>query len=152
MYGIDARQHFEATVDACLLVCEFDPSAHNYDYDVFPDLVSGSCQRVGHRDGLVVRDLDAFERLGHLRGQSSLKWRSGVKHDCAEIMELRKAAGEYFNGLGETADIEPDFVFPLLKGSDVANNHVTSTDRCVLVTQRFVGEPTRRLQTTAPKT
>ncbi len=152
MYGIDARQHFEATVEACLLVCEFDPSAHNYDYDVFVDLTSSDYQRVGHRDGVVIRDLAAFERFGYLYGESSLKWRSGVKHDCAEIMELHKIDGRYLNGLGEVVDIEPDSVFPLLKGSDVANDRVASTDRYVLVTQRFVGEPTSGLRITAPKT
>lgn len=152
IYRIDAREHFGAAVEACMLVCEFDPSAHNYDYDVFADLNSDSSQRVGHRDGAVIRDLETFERSAYLFGESSHKWRSGVKHDCAEIMELHRVAGMYRNGLGEVVDIEPDFVFPLLKGSDVANNRVGATNRYLIVTQRFVGESTGGLRKTAPKT
>ncbi len=152
IYRIDAREHFDAAVEACLLVCEFDPSAHNYDYDVFAGLSGDSSQRVGYRDGVVIRDLDAFDRSAYLFGESSHKWRSGIKHDCAEIMELHKVAGTYRNVLGEVVDIEPDFVFPLLKGSDVANNRLSATIRYLIVTQRFVGESTDGLRKIAPKT
>ena len=152
MYRIDARKHFDAAVEACLLVCTFDPSAHNYDYTMFSDLTSETWQRVGHRDGAVVHDLDAFERLSYLHGENSLSWRSGIKHDCAEVMELHAYMGQYLNGLGEAVNIEPTFVFPLLKGSDVANNRVTATNRYMLVTQTYVGEPTHKIKELAPDT
>jgi hypothetical protein len=152
IYQIDAKKYFDVAVSACLLVCKFVPEAQNYDYDVFPDLDSTTGQRVGHRDGLMVRDLNAFEDLIYLHGESEFTWRSGVKHDCAEIMELRKMGGGYMNGLGETVDIESTLLFPLLKGSDVANNRVSSTDRYVLITQKTVGESTKTIKTSAPKT
>lgn len=139
-------------MSACLLVCKFVPQAQNYDYEVFPDLNSTTGQWIGRRNGLMVRDLDTFEELSYLHGQSEFIWRSGVKHDCAEIMELRKQSGEYINGLGEIADVESSLLFPLLKGSDVANNRVKSTDRYVLITQKSVGESTKTIKKIAPKT
>lgn len=152
IYGIDAKQYFDVSVEACLLVCKFTPEARNYDYEVFPRLDSTISQRVGHRNGLTVRDLDTFEKLSYLHGESEFKWRSGVKHDSSDIMELRVVSGGYMNGLGEIVDIEPTYLFPLVKGSDVANNRIHTTQRYVLVTQKYVGEPTSIIKTGAPKT
>mgnify|MGYP003519551410 len=144
-------KHFRAAVDACLLYCRFDPDMHNYDYDVFDSLSNETKYRVGYRQGLTIRDLDAFDKLEFLLGASGEKWRSGIKHDCSEIMELTENDGKLFNGLGEIVDIETDFVYPLLKGSDVANDRVSETKRFMIVPQRSVGEETKPLKTIAPK-
>ena len=152
VYGIDAKKYFGASVDACLLFCEFDGVSHNYDYDVYESLEAKKPQRVGHRNGITIRDLDTFEKFSNLYGNSELKWRSGIKHDCSEVMELKKQDGFLVNGLGEKVDIEPAYVYPLLKGSDIANNRISSTNRCVIVTQKTVGEPTNIIKHLAPKT
>lgn len=152
IYRIDAMKYFDAAVDACLLYCRFDPNLHSYDYDVFESLSNQTHYRVGHRHGMTVRDLDTFEKLNHLLGSSSKKWRSGIKHDCSEIMELTEKDGKLFNGLNEPVNIEPDFVYPLLKGSDVSNDRVSKTNRFMLVPQKAVGELTKPIKTTAPKT
>ena len=152
IYSIDAMKYFGAAVDACLLYCRFDPLMHNYDYDIFDSLSDQTHYRVGHRHGLTVRDLDTFEELSHLLGSSSEKWRSGIKHDCSEVMELTLKEGNLFNGLDESVNIEPDFVYPLFKGSDIANDRVSTTNRFLLVTQKIVGEATKPIKTVAPKT
>ena len=152
IYGIDAKKHFNASVEACLLFCEFDGVSHNYDYAVYENLQTENYQRVGHRHGLTIRDLDTFEKSTHLFGTSEIKWRSGIKHDCSEVMELKEQDGLLFNGLGEPVDIEPTFVYPLLKGSDIANNRIHSTNRFVIVTQKSVGAPTNPIKRLAPKT
>jgi hypothetical protein len=109
-------------------------------------------QRVGHRNGMTVRDLDTFEKFSNLYGNSELKWRSGIKHDCSEVMELKKQDGILANGLGEEVDIESTYIHPLLKGSDIANNRISSTNRFIIVTQKTVGEPTNTIKHLAPKT
>lgn len=152
IFSIDAKKHFGASVEACLLFCEFDGVSHNYDYVIYESLESANHQRVGHRKGMTIRDLDTFDRHTNLFGTSGMKWRSGIKHDCSEVMELKKLDGVLVNGLGEEVNIEPAYVYPLLKGSDVANNRVSVTDRCVIVTQRIVGEPTSTIKHLAPKT
>jgi hypothetical protein len=152
IYSIDAKQYFGASVEACLLFCEFDSLSHNYDYDIYESLDSLKCQRVGHRNGITVRNIATFERLSGFYGTNEIKWRSGVKHDCSAVMEFRELNGSYINGLGETVDIEPTFLFPLLKGSDIANNRISTTNRYLLVTQKAVGEPTETIKQIAPKT
>ncbi|MFZ5821289.1 MAG: SAM-dependent methyltransferase [Chloroflexota bacterium] len=152
IYGIDAKKHFGASVEACLLFCEFDGTSHNYDYDIYERLESVKAQRVGHRKGMTIRDLDTFERLGNLFDASGVKWRSGVKHDCSEVMELTERDGILVNGAGEKVDVESAYVYPLLKGSDVANGRIETTNRFVIVTQKVVGEPTHTIKHLAPKT
>ncbi|RJP55359.1 MAG: class I SAM-dependent methyltransferase [Anaerolineaceae bacterium] len=152
IYSIDAKKYFDVSVDACLLFCEFDPRSHNYDYDIYEGINSISGQRVGHRNGITVRDLDAFERLSGYYGRNKTKWRSGIKHDCSDVMELRKVDGSFVNGLGEIVEIESTYLYPLLKGSDIANNRIEATNRYALVTQTAVGEPTSPIKKLAPKT
>jgi hypothetical protein len=152
IFAIDAEKYFGAAVEACLLFCKFDAVSRHYDYEVFAGLESNAGNHAGHRDGVMVRDLAAFDELRHLHGESGMKWRSGVKHDCAEVMEFRRTPKGLMNGMGELADIEPAHLFPLLKGSDLANGHIASTTRFVLLTQKFIGEPTDSIQKAAPKT
>lgn len=152
IYGIDAKYYFDVSVEACLLFCEFDVESHNYDYDIYENLDATKSQRVGHRNGITVRDLDTFERLSKYYGHSKTKWRSGIKHDCSDVMEFQKMGKSYINGLGETVEIESTYLYPLLKGSDVANNRIDKTNRYALVTQKAVGEPTSPIKKLAPKT
>ncbi len=152
VYTIDAKKYFGASVEACLLFCEFDENSQNYDYDIYEGLDSKKHQRVGHRNGLTIRDLDTFEKFSNLYGDSEMKWRSGIKHDCSEVMELKEQNGFLVNGLDEKVDIEAAYIYPLLKGSDVANNRINTTDRFVIVTQKVVGEPTNTIKHLAPKT
>lgn len=152
IYNIDAKKYFDVSVEACLLFCEFDTQSQNYDYDVYESLDSAKGYRVGHRNGITVRDLDTFERLSQYYGNSKTKWRSGIKHDCSDVMELQKVGDSFVNGLGEIVEIESTYLYPLLKGSDVANNRIDKTNRYVLATQKAVGEPTTSIKKIAPKT
>ena len=152
-YKVDAKKYFQAAVDACLLFCKFDSSSNNYFCDVFNSFDDSSYHRIGYQVNILVKDLPTFQKLRDLYGpKSGVKWRSGIKHDCSKIMELRKLDNTYINGLGELVDIEETFVFPLIKGSDVAQDRTKSTNRYVIITQKFVGEPTAHIKDVAPKT
>lgn len=152
-YKIDAKKYFGASVDACLLFCRFDSNSQNYFCDVFNSLKDNSYHRIGYQESILVRDIITFKKLRDLYDpKSAEKWRSGIKHDCSKVMEIRKLNDVYINGLGEVTDLEETFLFPLIKGSDVAQNRTKSTDKYVLVTQKFIGQPTEYIKDVAPKT
>ena len=152
-YAIDAQKYFGATVDACLLLCKFNLNSKNYFCDVFNDLGQTESKRIGYRNNILIRDIDSFEKMSNLyNANTGTKWRSGIKHDCSSVMELSKIGEAFVNGLGESIDIEETYLFPLMKGSDIAQNRIKSTNRYVLVTQKFVGEPTDYIKDIAPKT
>src|SRR5437773_1338778 len=152
LYRIDAKKHFGATVDACLLVATTG-QAGPAEAKVFDDL---SAKRASTTLGLagqdLVFDIRTYRRLKHPEGLCPYQWRSGLKHDCASIMELRRTDGKALqNKLGEHVSIEPDYLFPLLKCSELANGRL-EPERYVVVTQRRVGDDTATIANKAPRT
>lgn len=152
IYLIDAKAYFGASVEACLFVLTTDQG--NTDCEVYDSLASLTPSHIiGERDGYIVRDVTKYERWRHLRGQDPRYiWRSGVKHDCSKIMELAPVNGGYVNGLDETVKCEDNFIYPLLKSSDIGNGRTKSYRKVVLITQKFVGEDTSKIKMMAPKT
>ncbi len=153
IYGIDADLHFDAAVDAVLLVSEFRLGANEQLARVYGGLHSTlEHQLIGYEDETLLGDVAAYHRWKHLCGDSALKWRSGIKHDCAQVMELRPEGDKYRNGLDEVVDLEEAFLYPMMKSSDIANGRIESRHRVMLVTQSKVGDDTGRIEKDAPKT
>jgi hypothetical protein len=152
LHLIDAAAEFGVSVDACLLYTHTgfgatEPTATVYRSLSFDEPI----QTFGLITGNLVSDIEAYRALRDLDGMEYRKWRSGVKHDAAKIMEFTRDKGTFVNGLGEPCQLEEDFVFPLLKSSDLANGRLQPT-RFVLLTQRRVSDKTEEIQSTAPKT
>ena len=152
IYSIDAKEYFDASVEACLFVLTTDKG--NTDCEVYESLDSLLPSHIiGERDGYIVSNVLKYEKWRHLRGQDSRYiWRSGVKHDCAKVMELEPINGKYKNGFGEVVDFEDNYIYPLLKSSDVGNGRTTSYRKVVLITQTIIGEDTIKINEISPKT
>ncbi len=152
---IDARLWFNASVAACLLCLSLDagapvgfariPSFPTLDA-VVPDTILGVIR------GRVVADLDAYTLFTDIDGTCPLVWRQGLKHDAAAVMELAvERDGGLVNGVGARVDVEPEYIFPLFKGTDLARADLLAAKRAVVVTQRVIGEDTTRLERAAPR-
>ena len=153
IYYIDTTGYFDAAVDACLLVVSASLSNSDFDCHVYDSLNdSKPTSTFGYRDERLVADIACFERWKHLEGKEHYKWRSGIKHDCAKVMEFRKEVDAYRNGYGELVDLEGDFLYPMLKSSDIANGSEQQPTRWMLVPQCMVGENTSQIRRLAPKT
>ena len=153
IYRVDAAYHFGAAVDACLLVVRSSSTIGVrtcQDYAAMHDELPK--QSFGMRAGHLVANITAYERLEHLDGVSPLQWRSGIKHDCSDVMELRLAHNRLHNGLGERVDVESDFVYPMLKSSQLTKEIGPEERRFMLVPQCAIGEDTRAIQHRAPST
>ena len=99
IYAIDADLHFDAAVGAVLLFASCRPGGCVCDARVFGSLNStDERQLMGLKDGMLLADMAAYDRWKHLCGESHLKWRSGIKHDCSAVMELRRRAGSIVMG------------------------------------------------------
>jgi len=153
IYKINALEEFGASVEACMFVAAFAAEASAKTCLVFDSLENREPSgNISMCNGHLVSDVDAIERLESLWGpESEYSWRSGVKHDCSRVMELFKTAAGYENGLGELVDIEEEFLFPMLKGSDIGNTR-TQPRGAMIVTQKAVGQETSSIEMFAPST
>ena len=148
IYRIDAAREFGVAVDACLLYVRMG-AAGSRTCEVFGDLESTEpSATIGCRNGLLLADVDAYERQSALRSEGPGAWRSGLKHDCSRVFEFRYAGRSWRNGLDERVCVEEDVVFPLLKSSDVA--HGRAPRMRVLVPQRSMSESPLALRQRAP--
>ncbi|MFO0751903.1 MAG: N-6 DNA methylase [Thermodesulfovibrionales bacterium] len=154
MYLIDAQKHFGASVDACFFVVGLHKNTASRACLIYENL-SDSCpsHSIGFYDDLLLSNVKKYERSRHLKGTDyAYIWRSGIKHDCSKVMELERCSRGYKNGYGELVKLERDYVYPLLKSSDISNGNLRLGRKYMLVTQRFVGESTETIKRTAPAT
>jgi hypothetical protein len=153
IYHIRTSRYFGAAVDACLFVAFASQSDGNFDCHVHSNLEDAfPTVAFGYRQGCLVADITCFERWKYLEGNERYRWRSGIKHDCAKVMVLRKEVGGYRNGYGELVELEDDYLYPMFKSSDIANGCGLSPTRWMLVPQQIAGENTSQIRQLAPKT
>jgi len=152
-YSVNAKEHFGVSVEACLLVCILEPGTSSRECEVYRDLDDSTAHsKFAFRNGRLVANLNAFERYWYLYGHSPLKWRSGIKHDCSRIMELHICGEQsYKNGFGDVVELEPTYLYPMFKSSELVKIKSEPLRR-MLVTQQIVGEDTLSIQSKAPRT
>ncbi|MEZ6112165.1 MAG: N-6 DNA methylase [Pirellulaceae bacterium] len=152
LFRIDAKAHFDVAVDACLFF-----AAGNITSDRTATIhstleIDENKTRFGFVDGQLVADTEAYSEYRDIDGGSPMYvWRSGVKHDAAKVMEFHQDGGRLINGYGDVVDIEDEYVFPLLKSSDLGNSRNT-VRKAVLVTQTMANSDTSLIRDRAPKT
>lgn len=152
IYRIETEKFFNASVDSCLLFCEFSKSEQSKTAKIYENLTDeNSSQEIGYKNNELIASIDLYEKWKCLNGGSEIKWRSGIKHDCSKVMELTKLVGKYKNNLGEIFELEDNFLFPMLKSSDIANGKLEPR-RWMLVTQKDVKDNTSQIARIAPKT
>lgn len=153
LFEIDAFSNFGASVDACLLVYDFS-SLGEKECEVYENLSTSSLvSSFGYENRQLIANTALYKKTKSFQNttkKQNFTWRSGIKHDASKVMELKRTDNGYSNNLGEIVDIEDDFVFPMLKSSDLANN--TDIHRFMLVTQHAIGEETKYIRSLAPKT
>ncbi|MBN1487394.1 MAG: SAM-dependent DNA methyltransferase [Anaerolineae bacterium] len=153
IYSIDALKAFGASVDACLFVCSMSSKVQCKTCDVYEALSLDSYRTTfGFQDNQLIANIGYYNRWQHLQGKTYYKWRSGVKHDAAKVMELRSMDGQYINKLGGVFELENVYLYPMLKSSEIANSDQPTPSRWMLITQQQIGDDTTVIQENAPQT
>jgi hypothetical protein len=108
---------------------------------------------MGFGNGKLIADVESHARWAFADGVCPLDWRQGLKHDADSVMELvrKQDCGRWCNRDGELVDVESDYVYPLVKGTDLTRPTTDRLDRAVVVTQKRLGEDTTLLATQAPR-
>lgn len=153
IYLIDAKAEFDVSVSACILVCSFSAPLHSRVCAVFdtPNATQPSTE-FGLIDGHLVSNARGYLGGRAIMGKATPQWRSGLKHDAGSVLELRRSGDALRNKAGLAVSIEEEFVYPLVKGSDLVRQNPTASERFVIVPQRFVGDDVERIRSVAPRT
>lgn len=151
IYPIDAQKHFSAAVSACLFYLDCTEREINSELTIY-DSIENPIKKYtsGFYKNVYFEDLSK-KTLFEIYGKSQFIWRNGVKHDCSKVMEFTVKNDCIQNGYNEIVDIEADLVFPYLKSSDLEKKTFTDRKR-ILITQKFINEPTDYIQRKYPKT
>ena len=150
LYKIDAKKWFGVAVDACLFSVEVgENKSRHYEAAVYSDFsFTEPSSIIGIAGKRLVNGTRSYQQVAHIDGICTLTWRQGVKHDAASVMELTHNDDTLRNKLGEIVAVEREYVYPLLKGSDLFNGR--QPHKSVIITQQRLGENTRALQMKAP--
>lgn len=151
---IDAMKSFGAAVDACFFIARRGRDGDSPSCAVFSNLTDSEPKyHLGYLDGVVVSNCDDYMQYRNFNGcDKNYTWRSGIKHDCSKVMELRVSDSCISNGLGESVSMEEDYLFPMLKSSDLGNFSTREARYFMLVPQKKVGEDTDKIRQSAPRT
>lgn len=138
-HAINAKREFDASTDASLFLCKLNHAAEHTcrAYDLYTSKPLRTFGWSG--DTFLSNTANAGNSID---GASSYVWRQGIKHDCAKVMEISREGALYRNGLGERIELEETLVYPLLKSSDIKGTTPSSARKCIIVTQKHVGQDT----------
>lgn len=149
--SIDAAKEFNVAVEASCFSAKF-ASIPSFICNVF-DFYNNIFQvKYGWINNSFVSNIEKYVSSSIFDGLSEFEWRSGVKHDCSQVLELTKDDdGQFINGLGESVNIEDEFIYPLIKSSDVSKAASNGFRKYVVLPQKRVGENTSALKSSYPR-
>ncbi|NOZ60820.1 MAG: N-6 DNA methylase [Calditrichaeota bacterium] len=151
-YHINAKQFFNAAVDASLFTCNLGNKGEKIICEYFEGInTEKKINEFGWLDGKFISDIRAYKKNSKYDGISPFEWRQGVKHDSSKVFELIRKEGYFENGLGEKVDIEGELVYGLLKSSDLKDKIIDKTRKFVIITQHTIGESTHYIQDKYPR-
>lgn len=153
MIRIDAKKWFNAAVSACLFCVEMGTKRGNYEAEIYRDFSEiKPISKIAIVQGKLISDMDSYEKLKIIEGVCPLTWRQGIKHDAASVIELTSdSQGFLKNKFGETVNIEDEYIYPLLKSSDLFHQEIINPHKYAIVTQKNLKEDTNNLEKIAPQ-
>lgn len=149
MLNFNSHKVFGVSAAACILVIQLTSDKHEKNINC------------------VVKDFDSLETIDTLtinnhhlvsfgtnaqnfEGTCQMTWRSGIKHDCGNVMELELVNGNYVNKYNEVVDVEDDLVFPLVKSSLFKSPIISNFKKYVIVTQQKAKQDTSYIEQEYP--
>ena len=149
--NIDSKKEFNVSVNACLFLTQLnnEPDFTCKEFDFYnQDLIT----TFGWYKNKFVYSIEDYDKTSIVDGKSAFTWRSGIKHDCSEVMELQAVNGHFKNGLGEEIKLEKDLIYGLLKSSDLKKDYANTFRKLTIITQNKIGQETKYIQEKFPLT
>ena len=149
---INTKKEFNINADASLFLADIGRGRQRFCTISSFYNPNHSLSTFGWINNKFVSDRKTYEKIKYLEGISPFTWRQGVKHDAIKIMVLRINNDKLLmNGLGETVDVEEDYLFPFLKSSDLKDKIINHHDKKIIITQTSLNDNTNKLADKSPR-
>lgn len=147
--SFDAKKEFDVSVSASLFSCKIGDGKDDYCscFDIYTEKQLNSYGWV--RD-CFVSDIEKYHATSQIDGKSQFIWRSGIKHDCSEVMELTPKEDGLYNGLGEIVNIEDNSLYPFIKSSDIGNGFSGKVRKYLVLPHLNLTEPSTAMKQRLP--
>jgi hypothetical protein len=149
--NIDSKKEFNVSVNASLFLTNFN-NAPDYICRELNFYNKDYLTTFGWYNNKFVYSVENYYKSNSIDGKSKFIWRSGVKHDCSKVMELKHVNGQYINSLSEKINLERDLVYGLLKSSDLKGDKINTYRKSIIITQRKIGQETKYIEDKFPLT
>ena len=151
-FVFDAKKEFGVSTDAVLFYSQTGgrPAQNKCEVRLLEN-PRKKLRTFGWAGGSFVSDVEGYENVKRFDKFSSLEWRQGVKHDAVSVFVLEEKDNCLMNGFNEIVNVEADYTFPFVKGSELRNGVLKKSNRSIIITQKKVGEDTSILSKKAPK-
>ncbi len=141
----DSLGYFGISASACLFVCRSTNRFKRPIAELFASLHDEKATSYSTvSESGPISNVNGYKKYSELEGAGQITWRSGMKHDCARVMEFTRSQNILYNGFNEAVCLEDRFIFPLIKSSDLGKD--VKKERFVLVTQSYLGEDTQNIR------
>ena len=151
---INSITEFNAAVDASLFLCRFNrktaPQCLERNFNALSNNLTVPAKVFGWSRGKFVSDIKNYNMFRSFDGKSVFQWRSGVKHDCRNVLELKKNLNGFINKHGKEVIIEAGPVYPYVKSSDLQRQHIAKVERYLLLPQERMEQETDHLKDLYP--
>lgn len=149
--NIDSKKEFNVSVSACLFLTHLnnEPDFTCKEFDFYSQEYITT---FGLYKDKFVYSVEDYDKTSIIDGKSIFTWRSGVKHDCSNVMEFEQVNGHFINGLGEELNLEKKLVYGLLKSSDLKEDRINNFRKFTIITQNKIGQETNYIQAELPLT
>lgn len=152
MVSFDSKEVFGISCDASLLILDIsdrlETKCNVYDINEGRNIIRSFGWSEDNKT--FISDLSEYNQISDIDGVCEFEWRQGIKHDCSKIMQLSKSEDSYINGNKLEVALEENYVYPMLKSSDIKDTIINKTRKYVVVTQRKVGQDTNIIESEAP--
>ncbi|MBB6330986.1 hypothetical protein HNP24_001936 [Chryseobacterium sediminis] len=150
--NIDSKKEFGANVNASLFITDLNhanPGLTCTEYDFY---THNFITNFGWYKDKFVNSVEDYDEASIIDGKSIFIWRSGIKHDCAKIMELEKVDDLFINAFKQKIKLEEKLVYGLLKSSDLKVTKTNTFRKTTIITQNKIGQETDYIKEEYPLT
>ena len=138
---IDSKQEFGINVKSGLFLG--DLGKKGFSICEIKDLYTNKkINQFGWIDSKFVANFELYEKYKFIEGNFPFEWRQGIKHNASKVLVLKKTDRGLINGYGEEVEVETEFLYPFLKGSQIRKPQVNDTNYFIIMTQKHPNEDT----------